>query len=250
MKHSPSKIVLGVGIVTAIILSLSTHTFAIIGDTGKPLADIETILQRIETNKIVQSNDEGFDKLFDVFMEGVRRERSAAKGDKKKLGELQNALKRHEGQLRAIETRLKNMEGRIKGGDVKLSRGILQTMNETELDEFKRFLAPDALNQYEKLHPDIFKPKVTPPKTPKKVMKQDILDDENISLVQDFLKSLSDHFVTPAYATDCGRVCDDSVSSCQQSCCRCKWYKFWCCIARAACTLNWITCYLACLIAG
>lgn len=250
MKHSVSRIVLGVGIVTAIILSLSTHTFAMIGDTGKPLADIETILQRIETNKIVQPNDEGIDKLFDAFMEGVRREKNAAKGDKKKLAELQNALKRHEGQLRTIENRLKNIEGKIKGGEIRLSKGILQPMNEAETAELKKFLLPEVLNQYEKLYPEIFKPKVTPPKTPKKGMKQNILDDENISLVQDFLKSLPDHFVTLAYATDCHRVCDDQVSSCQQSCCRCKWYKPWCCIAIAACTLTWVPCYLGCLIAG
>ena len=249
MKHLFLKFFLGTGIVAAIILSFSTYTSAIIGDTGKPIAEIETILQRIETSKVVEPNDEPIDKLFDVFIEGIKRERIAAKGDKNKLTELQKALKQHEGQLRAIENRIKNIEGKIKGGEVKLSKGILQTMNQTETEEFRKFLLPDALKQYEKLHPEIFKPRATPPRTtpPTKGMRQDIPVDNNLSIVQDFLNLLPDLFVTPAYAITCDD-CDYNLRRCKEGCCRCKWYRPWCCACRAARYVLSASCYAACVV--
>lgn len=244
MKHLFSKFVLGVGIVAAIILSLSTYTFAIIGDCGKPLADIETILQRIETNKLIQSNDEAVDKLFDVFVETVKRERNAAGNDKNKLTEFRNALKLYHDRLKIIENRIKIIEGKIKTGEIKLSKPILQTMNQTEIGEFRKFLVPDALNQYEKLHPEIFKLKEPPQKTTPRPrsMNQDIPNDGTISVVQDFLNLLPG-LVTPAYASseECN-ACYQINADCKRGCCRCRWYKPWCCVCKAACAVGLALC--------
>ena len=77
-------------------------------DTGKPIAEIEEILQRVETSKIVQLNDEPFetliDKLCDHWIEGMKRERIAAKNDKNKLNELQNVTKHHAERSRPLRT--------------------------------------------------------------------------------------------------------------------------------------------------
>jgi hypothetical protein len=248
MKHLFLKFFLGTGIVAAMILSLSTYTFAAIGDTGKPLAEIETILQGIETRKVVEpNNDDPIEKLLDEFIAGVKRERIAAKGNKNKLTELQNALKKHTERLKIIENRMKNIEGKIKGGEIKLSKPILQTMNQTEIGEFRKFLTPGALNEYEKLHPEFFKPKAPPRTTPPtKGMKQDIPNDDNISVVQDFLNLLPD-LVTPAYATNC-ETCDGMVRDCKNKCCRCKWYRPWCCVCRSACTGVFAWCYVGCVV--
>ena len=246
MKHLFLKLFLGIGIVAAMILSLSTYTSAVIIDPGKPIAEIETILQRVETSKIVQLNDEPFetliDKLCDHWIEGMKRERIAAGNDKNKLNELQKVAKNHEIRLRAVENRIKVIEGKIKTGEIRLSKPVLQTMNQTEIEEFRKFLLPDALNQYEKLHPEIFKPRTTPPT---KGMKQDIPVDNNLSIAQDFLNLLPDLFVTPAYATNCFDVCDSNFLSCKAGCCRCKWYRPWCCACRTGCYAKWAGCYYA-----
>ena len=91
-------------------------------------------------------------------------------------------------------------------------------MNQTEIGEFRKFLVPDALNQYEKLHPDLFKPRTPPAKTTplRKGMRQDIPVDNNLSIVQDFLNLLPDLFVTPAYATTTCDECDSMVRDCKR----------------------------------
>ena len=250
MKHLFLKFFLGIGIVAAMILSLSTYTFAIIGDCGKPLADIETILQRVETRKVVQPNDEPIDQLFDVFIEGVRRERIAARGDKHKLTELQNALKLHAERLKIIENRIKLIGEKIKTGEIRLSKPVLQVQNPNDIQEFRKFLLPNALNEYEKMYPDLFKPGTTPAKTTplRKGMKQDIPNDGNISVVQDFLNLLPDLFVTPVYATTTCDECDSMVRDCKRNCCRCKWWKPGCCLCRLGCTSLFAWCYVGCVL--
>jgi len=212
---------------------------------GKNITEIEKVLQKIEKSKVIEPDDDAMiDKYLNEHSQNMDKELGAVKSDKNKLQKLQKEAKGHDAKLKSIQKRIDAIEKKVMNGDIKLSKGTLQKMQKSEIDEFKKSLSPNALKMYEKEYPDIFKSG-----TKKSQIQPESSPDNNAFCGLDIVDFFSDLFVTPAEAGYLCNQCSPLYQECLARCCSsCKWYRPGCCACKGACWTAYNNCVTICTI--
>jgi len=207
-----------------------------IDPAGLKLGAIESILSRVETQKLITDKDsEDLGKTMYEYAEAMKvaldealkdaEEAAKSKGEKgsiESLKSFEDTAKAHEGKLKGIETKTKTIQDQLKIGTIRLDKPLLQKMTPVERKEFRKFLAPQGIKEMEKLHPDLFKPVEKPGASIELIEVTRIADN-----VQGFCSSLpeeiSNFLVTPAEAA--------LAAGCIGPCIAKKWSECAACIA-------------------
>lgn len=152
-------------------MKLSPAFKAQLDPLGMKLSNIETLLGRVEGQKLVTERDsEDLGKTMFEYAQGMKaafdaalKEAELAANSKGKQGSVaslkhfEDTAKGHEARLKAVEAKTQAIEAQLKTGTVKLDRVQLQKLSPADREEFERFLAPQGLQEMRKLHPDLFK---------------------------------------------------------------------------------------------
>ena len=118
---------------------------------------IQSLISGIESRKLVHDGDfENLDKLmfeyandFKAAFDQASGEADEASKSKGQRGSIQS--------LKTFEPRVTQIESKMRTGEIKLDKPILQKMSPSDLQEFRKFLTPSALQEMERLHPDLMK---------------------------------------------------------------------------------------------
>ena len=234
--------------VVLIIVALILFAFYTPAQAGleKHITEIEKVLQKIEKSKVIEPGDDAMiDKYLNEHSKNMEKELGAVKSDKNKLQKLQKEAKGHDTKLKRIQKRIDAIEKKVMNGDIKLSKGTLQKMQKSEIDEFKQSLSPKALKMYEKEYPDIFRPDTKS----KSQMQPGSSPDNNAFCAQSTTEFLGDLLVPPAYAGILCNKCYPAYQECLAGCCsQCKWYRPGCCACRNNCSAAYSVCFSICYV--
>jgi hypothetical protein len=128
-------------------------------------------LTRIETDKLIRDGDaEALEKSGFSYAESMKRAFDLASSEAQEAGKSQGKLgnvaslkmfeetaEKHQQASITFERRFNQIQFQLKSGEIKLDRPILQKMGPADLKQFKQFLAPQGLQEMERLHPDLMK---------------------------------------------------------------------------------------------
>lgn len=157
MKRADYKLFLSIVLIIGVFFLFVSNVSAE-SPREKNITEIEKVLQKIEKSKVIEPDDDAMiDKYVNEHSQNMNKELGEVKSDKSKLQKLQKEAKGHDAKLKSIQKRIDAIGKKVMNGDIKLSKGTLQKMDKSEIDEFKKSLSPNALKMYEKEYPDIFK---------------------------------------------------------------------------------------------
>jgi len=245
MKRVDQKLFLSIVLIIGVFFLFVSNVSAE-SPRGKNITEIEKVLQKIEKSKVIEPDDDAMiDKYLNEHSQNMEKELGAVKSDKNKLQKLQKEAKGHDAKLKSIQKRIDAIEKKVMNGDIKLSKGTLQKMDKSEIDEFKKSLTPKGLKMYEKEYPDIFKPDASK----KEQKKSDASTDENAFCGLNILNSIVDSISTPAEAGILCSKCYPAYKECMAGCCsQCKWYRPGCCTCRNNCSAAYSVCFSICYV--
>lgn len=209
-----------------------------IDPAGLKIGAIESILIRVETQKLITDKDsEDLGKTMYEYAEAMKaaldealkdaEEAAKSKGEKgstESLKSFEDTAKAHEARLKGIERKTKAIEGQLKMGTIRLDKPLLQKMAPVEMKEFRKFLSPEGNRQMEKMHPDLFKPGVPmKPGASLNLIEMSQLADNVQGFCSSLPENISNFLVSPAEAA--------LAAGCIGPCIAKKWSECFACIA-------------------
>lgn len=174
----------------------------------------------------------------------------------------------HRARIEQVPTRMQAIEQRLQRAEIKLDRPVIEAMTPAELTEFAGFLAPEGLQEMRRLYPKLFEVKVLP--LPKHGSLQPHLSPRRAAgAAAGFCGTMSQRvgqfFLGQARASaavPCIGPCwshnwpvclgcvvnfgnqvigaYNSFVNCWNGSCGCRWYRPWCCAAKAWCVVKLI----------
>jgi hypothetical protein len=190
------------------------------------------------------------------------------------LQQLDTDLKAEQVRAETIVRRMGDIDGRIRSGAIKLAPAAINQLSPQELREFRRSLTPATDRDYRQRMPTKFTGVV------QHLSQEEWAATRHCGLCEvggsayaireqegrrSLLAQVMDALVPPVHAAlgiGCYGICVGSLGtacitcvisaggaaatayatyrSCKGSCCRCKWYKPWCCACRGACLVAFL----------
>lgn len=156
----------------ALSVSPASPAFLKLHDSSKSkFDDIQSLISQIESGKLLHDGDaQKLDKLMFDYANDLKaafdqasmdaQDASKSKGQKgsvQSLKTFEDLAQQHEQASKTFEPRMVQIQSKLKTGEIKLDRPLLQKMSPGDLQEFKKFLAPSAFQEMERLHPDLMK---------------------------------------------------------------------------------------------
>jgi hypothetical protein len=122
---------------------------------GKSLISAKQIGEfRANASDYAKSMKAAFDQALAEALKYANSE--GADGTMQTLQIFETAAKDHEKRLGVFQTDAQKIQTKIQRGEVVPDRPLLQKMRPDELQDFQKFLTPDAREKIRKLHPDLF----------------------------------------------------------------------------------------------
>lgn len=185
---------------------------------------IQGLIAQIENGKVVHDGDtQKLDQLMFDYANDLRAAFDQASHDAQdagktngKLGSVQSLklfedqAQQHADTSKTFEPRMQAIQSKLRTGEIKLDRPMLLKMSPADMQQFKQFLSPPALQEMQKLNPDLMKG------SPNKVQLEETATPELIAVaipvplsdsVEELLGNLIEEKADASLAAPCVGMC-------------------------------------------